>query len=284
MVVGQQNRKVIFIIQARMDSTRFPSKVLTSIPLADEKPILKWITDSLKKSKYFQKIYIATSTNELDNELESFSKKEKIFLYRGSENNVLSRFVNIIKREKPIDVIARLTADNPLIDINKLDETICKHINSDAHYTYTTGLPLGMNFEIINSNCLLNSANLNLSHSDKEHVTLFIKNSNDYKKQKISFSNVFNSIRATIDYPSDYAFVSTYIEYVKKNSISISSESIQDFVKIYPWTLKINNQNFQKKEFLTIEDEIQEVLPILKRLEFDKLYKFLKDKDLKNSN
>ncbi|MFT6841576.1 MAG: spore coat polysaccharide biosynthesis protein SpsF [Psychroserpens sp.] len=279
MAAGQHDRKVIFIIQARMSSTRLPGKILLPIPLGGGKPMLKWITDALKESKYFQKIYIASSTNPLNDSLKLFCENEKISLNRGSENDVLSRFLNIISYENSFNVVVRLTGDNPIIDINKLDKTISRHLNSIADYTYTTGLPLGMNFEIINSESLRSLNHENLKDSDKEHVTLFIKNNNHYAKQQVSFSNEFN-IRATIDYPSDFVFVSTYLEYVLYNSIKVSSDSLQSFVQSYPWVLDINKQNFQKKTLHTMEDEIEEALTILEILEFNKLYTFLKSLDL----
>ena len=50
---GQLNRvKVGFIIQARMKSSRLPGKILLPLPIDGKKPIIKYITDSLKLSKF----------------------------------------------------------------------------------------------------------------------------------------------------------------------------------------------------------------------------------------
>ena len=281
MGVGQQNKNVIFIIQARMNSSRLPGKILLPIPLGAGKPILKWITDTLKKSKHFKKIYIASSNSSSNDSLNIFCEKEEISLYRGSENDVLSRFLNIVTTENSYSVIVRLTGDNPIIDILKLDEAISKHLDSNVDYTYTSGLPLGMNFEIINSNILLSLKFEKLTFSEKEHVTLFIKNNNKFSKQQISFSNNLNTIRATIDYPNDFVFISSYLEFVLNSSETISSDSIQNFVNSYPWISEVNAKSFQKKEFNSIYDEIKEVLPILEKLEFKYLVSFFKKYDFK---
>ena len=60
---GQSNKKVAFIIQARMKSTRLPGKILLPIPLGNGKPLLSWIIDELKNSRHQSKIIVATSVN-----------------------------------------------------------------------------------------------------------------------------------------------------------------------------------------------------------------------------
>jgi spore coat polysaccharide biosynthesis protein SpsF len=274
MVVGQQDKKVIFIVQARMRSTRLPGKILLPIPFGCGKPILKWITDALKTSTYHQNIIIASSTDYSNDTLIEFCEKENIFLHRGAEDDVLSRFTAILSKND-FDVVVRLTGDNPIIDIQKLDLALENHFKSEADYTSTFGLPLGMNFEIINTNALLSLQNENLSNSDKEHVTLFIKNNSAFHKNVFRFSDIPSSIRATIDYPSDFLFVSSYFEYILHNSKISSFETLEEFVVKFPWILEGNNQNFQKKEFQTLKEEIEEAIPILDKIELKKVVAFL---------
>ena len=62
------------IIQARMNSTRLPGKVLMNI---DEKfPALFYTVDQLKNSKLQEKIVIATSNNQEDNHIEKKEDKK----------------------------------------------------------------------------------------------------------------------------------------------------------------------------------------------------------------
>lgn len=273
-----QKIKISFIVQARMGSTRLPGKILMPIPLGCGKPILKWITDALKISNYHQNIVVASSNDFSNDVLIDFCQQENIILHRGSEDDVLSRFTEIIVRYD-CDIVVRLTADNPLIDINKLDLAIESHIKSNADYTYTTGLAIGMNFEIVNVKALLSLQNENLSNSDKEHVTLFIKNNSFFKKNHLNFSDFESPIRATIDYPSDFLFVSSYLEYILNNSKILSFESLQEFVTQFPWISEVNNQNFVKKEFKTLNEEIEEAIPILNKIELKKLVTFLSNKN-----
>lgn len=257
-----------------MKSTRLPGKILMPIPLGGGKPILKWITDGLKTSKHYQNIVIASSTDDSNDVLINFCQQENILLSRGSENDVLSRFIDIILINN-YDIVVRLTGDNPLLDINKLDSAIENHIYAKADYTFTSGLPLGMNFEIVNGNALLSLRNENLSDSDKEHVTLFIKNNSFFKKNQVIFSDFTSQIRVTVDYPTDFLVVSSYLEFILHNCKNVSSETLEEFTASFPWILEVNSQNFQKKEMLTLKEEIIEAIPILKKLELKKLVNYL---------
>ena len=72
MEVGLVNNiKVGFIIQARMQSTRLPGKVLMPLPINGNETILHWIVKSIKKSKYAHQIIIASSSNSENDILET---------------------------------------------------------------------------------------------------------------------------------------------------------------------------------------------------------------------
>lgn len=270
MEVGQLNKKVAFIIQARMKSTRLPGKILLPIPLGNGKPLLSWIIDELKNSRYKGKIIIATS-GELENDvLASFCNLNNIDCFRGEEENVLSRFVEVAKQDK-YDCIVRLTADNPIIDIAVLDDTIATHFADNNDYTKTEGLPIGMNFEVISSEALLDIENHPISDAEKEHVTLFIKNNGRYKIG--IYCPVINpklkELRLTIDYASDYSLLSTILtQYDVKTDLK-GVKMIEDTFKTYPWIFGTNATNFQKKQYNNSEEEIKESILFLKQFDFN---------------
>ncbi len=270
MEVGPLNKKVAYIIQARMKSTRLPGKILLPIPLGNGKQLLSWIIDELKYSIYKGEIIIATSNNEENDVLASFCKLNNIHCFRGEEENVLSRFVAIAKQEK-YDCIIRLTADNPIIDIAILDDTIATHFAGNNDYTKTEGLPIGMNFEVISSKTLLDIENHSISDADKEHVTLFVKNSGKYKTGV--YSPVINpklkELRLTIDYASDYCLLATILtQYNGTNGLK-GVKMIEETFKTYPWIFETNAKNFQKKQFKNLDEEIKEATVLLKQFDFN---------------
>ena len=249
MGAGQLNKvKVGFIIQARMNSSRLPNKVLMNIPPGSGKPIIQWIADELKKSKFAGKTIIATSVNSENDPIVEYCRSNNIGCFRGDEENVLSRFFEIEKKEH-FDVIVRLTGDNPIVDVSILDMTIQFHLENNYDYTKTEGLPLGMNFEIVSSSAILDMQNQVLSNNDKEHVTLFIKNNDFYKKGvyiPVSNSSV-SGLRLTIDYPSDLQVVSALLSLVNKNNEKeFGLPLVEKAFKESPWIFEGNSDNIQK--------------------------------------
>ena len=65
---------MLCIIQARMNSKRFPKKILKKV---NNKTILEMVYNQVKKSPVIKKIIIATSSSKSDNLVEVFCKKKK---------------------------------------------------------------------------------------------------------------------------------------------------------------------------------------------------------------
>jgi len=279
MVAGQSN-KIGFIIQARMESTRLPGKILLPIPLANGKPLLSWIIDELRLTKHDHKIIVATSVNIQNDVVESFCLSNGVDCFRGSEEDVLSRFTAIAQKEN-FDCIVRLTADNPIIDVEILDQTIDFHLTSANDYTKTDNLPVGMNFEIISPHALLSQENQALLPSDREHVTAYVRNHNQYKKS-VFFPKVnaaFKDLRLTVDYVSDYTVLASILsQFDARHRKGIVL--VDYFWNNYPWIFEGNAANFQKKQYQNIEDEVNAAALLLERSDLKNAAQILRKNSL----
>ena len=285
MADGLLNKKVAFIIQARMQSTRLPGKILMPLPLGSSVPLLGRIVQTLKTSKVNHSILIATSINPENDLIESFCNEYKVGCFRGSEDDVLSRFTTILAT-LDCDTVVRLTGDNPFVAVEILDAILKKHCESGADYTSTKGLPLGMNFEIISASALQSLVTKNLTDQDREHVTLFIKNSGLYNLNTIkpSEKEFYQSLRLTVDYPSDYLVASALFDLHLKNEIPIGLDLIDYCTEHYSWIFEVNQNNFQKGNYASLEEEIANVKPILEQLEFKKVLSLLDSQSLNSGH
>ena len=90
-------RKIGAIVQARMSSQRLPGKVLQEVK---GKPILHYIIERLEHCCTIKEFVIATSREKSDDQVEEFCSKKHIPCYRGSLNDVASRFKEILQRFK----------------------------------------------------------------------------------------------------------------------------------------------------------------------------------------
>ena len=77
------------IIQARLGSTRYPKKILQKI--SNNKTVLEFLLDQLQNSKSIDKIIIATTNLDEDDEIVNFCQEKNILFFRGDELNVLKR-------------------------------------------------------------------------------------------------------------------------------------------------------------------------------------------------
>ena len=194
---------MLAIIQARSDSRRFPKKVLYKI---NSKPLILHVIDSIKKSGKVKKILIATSNKKTDDNLIKLLKRNNIFYYRGSLNNVVLRFINASKKFKYSHII-RISGDSPLINSKVIDRAIKIFNNNKSADLITNVFPRtfesGNSVEIIKRNLL--KTNLSkMSKYDKEHVTTFFYK--NYKKFKIvNFKNKKNlsKVKISVDFKKD---------------------------------------------------------------------------------
>lgn len=279
MVAGQSGKKTGAIIQARMQSTRLPGKVIMPLPFINGKPLLQHIIEALKESNYIDEIILATSLNSENDILENIASQNNIHFFRGSEADVLSRFVSITELYN-LDTVVRVTADNPILDISLLDKLLIHHHAENNHYTRSSHLPLGMNMEIM-STSVLKEIHLspNITNEDREHVTLYIGRTVKYTSEiKPLWSvSLTEKIRLTIDYPIDYVFISLLFTIAtEKNKKGM--ELINWVNNYYPWMWEVNKLVYQKKQYPSLKEELNAAIKVLAEADFYNVVKLLKGK------
>ena len=106
MVSGQ----AVGIIQARLSSTRLPGKILS--PVAGRSTLLDVLVQRVQSSGI--PWWLATTDLPSDDVTAAWGDALGLQVFRGSEWDVLSRFIGVIERTGA-DMVVRVTADNPFI-------------------------------------------------------------------------------------------------------------------------------------------------------------------------
>ena len=118
------------IIQARLGSTRLPGKILK--PFYEDKCILDLILDKLHQVDD-AKVIVATTTDTSNDALVEHLERNGELVFRGSENDVLDRFIRAAEQFE-VDGIIRICSDNPFLDLEGIKTLIAQAKQSKADY------------------------------------------------------------------------------------------------------------------------------------------------------
>ena len=242
----KKNEEHIAVIQARMGSTRFSGKTMASIA---GRPLLWHIIERLKRSVYLTKIVLATSEAKENDILEELSLKQKIFVIRGDEHDVLSRFELAFKVYKP-STITRICGDCPLVEPSFIDRSIEQIVQQDVDYLKADcSEVIHQGIETISNFCFKQNLSFKEDPIVKEHVTpLIYKKSRLYKIGKISLFDYEkkSGIRFSVDTRSDLKFIRELYRKSGKQPSNLSIKEALDLIDRDPSLLAYNEHVIQK--------------------------------------
>lgn len=252
-------QKVVAIVQARMDSSRLPGKVLKSIC---GRPMLDWVITRAKRSAAFTQLVVATTTNPSDDVLENYCSENKIPCYRGSPADVLDRYVQA-GRKFQADVIVRLTADCPLIDPDLIDQTYSAFMESGVDFAanrlpppYKRTYPIGLDVEIVSMPALEKAWRDAAELYEREHVMPFIyQHTEKFKLSILDHSVDYGAYRWTVDTPQDLAFIQSVAEKFSCR-MDFSWLEVIDLLKKFPDLVRINAQ-VKHKSYLDVDGRVE---------------------------
>lgn len=196
----------IAIIQARMGSTRLPNKVMKPIGGI---PMIQVLLARLAQSKEIDEIMVATSEDPRNQPLADHVNGLGYKCYRGSENDVLDRYLQAAKSARA-DVVVRITGDCPLVDPALVDEVIRQFEAAGVDYfsnTVPPTFPDGLDIEVFTLKALEQAALESNKAFDHEHVTPYLRESARFKRACMSHSEDLSALRWTVDDPADYEVV-----------------------------------------------------------------------------
>lgn len=240
--------KNLCIIQARVESTRLPSKVLLDLY---GKSVLERVLERTSASRLVSKVAVATGIGKENLPIVRICATKGIPVFCGSEEDVLDRFYQLAKLFNPENVV-RITADCPLIDPAVIDLVIKNHMRSGADYTSNNAPPTfpdGEDVEIFTFSALRDAWKNASLMSEREHVTPYIR------KHKFDLHCVQNKIdlsskRWTLDDPEDYKFIKAVYQAFKGKNMFAMNDVLRLLAK-NPKMEKINagisrNEGYKK--------------------------------------
>ncbi len=231
--------KAAAIILARVTSTRLERKMLRDLagmPL---------VAHTLRRASSFPGVtdgggvVLAIPDCDRDDELAAIGADIGMKVFRGSEDNVLSRLI-LAAESVGADVIYRVTGDNPLVDTGVVSGTWDGFISGEWDYAAMDDTPLGTTAEIVTVDALRRGMDLADTARLREHPTLALyENSKLFRMHLIQPPEKWRrpDWRFTIDTEKDLQVVERILKALGPDA---TLDSIVPYVDEHPELMNIN--------------------------------------------
>jgi spore coat polysaccharide biosynthesis protein SpsF (cytidylyltransferase family) len=200
------------------------------------RPLLGYLVERLRSSKYLDDIIIATTRNREDDIIVDYARKKNLFFFRGSENDVLSRFYKTAI-EFGVEHVVRVTSDCPLVDPALIDRVIMTYLNGGFDYVHLSpAFAEGLDTEVFSFKALEVAHKNAKLQSEREHVTLYLNNNLDlFNKFVIENETDDSTYRFTVDEPEDFEVVKAIFEALyERDALPFSFEVVKNFLDAHP--------------------------------------------------
>jgi len=233
--------KTVAIIQARMGSTRLPGKVMMSLAGV---PVIKQVYDRVSMIEGLSSVLVATSTLDGDDPLAEYCADQKIPLFRGSEDDVLDRFVQAA-RQADADVVMRITADCPFID-PRVSAEVLDLLLADPHCDYADNItpvtyPDGLDTQVVRRATLERLRERCDDPEDREHVLTYIQKHPDaFATLAVNSPVDYSTHRWTLDRPEDFEMLSRLAGMLNERGLFGDHREILQILEEHPEIREIN--------------------------------------------
>jgi len=253
MKSNKKNAGVLAIIQARLDSTRLPGKML--LPIVDNKGALELMLERVRLAKKLQRIIVATTTSPSDDKLANLCKHLSCEYFRGDENDVLERYYQAALAFGPTETIVRLTGDCPLHDPDVIDLVVKEYLKGDYDYVSNASkctFPDGLDVEVFSFSALEKTQREACLKSEREHVTSYIwEHPGIFKTANVEYKKDLSDKRWTLDEKEDYEFIKSIYDNLYKKKPTFGMDDVLDLLAKHPELEEINrhisrNEGYQK--------------------------------------
>lgn len=253
---------IIAFVPCRLKSTRLPKKAtreIYGVP-AIERCLLNTLA-----IPGVDKVVLATSIDQSDDELEKYDLDGKVEVTRGPVEDVIERFLPIIKKYNP-DHVMRITGDNPFVSTELAEFIIKKHLEAGKDATFTTSpVALGISSEIYKAEAVLRLRELVPVTDYSEYLILyFLNNPSIFTLNNVKApSDFIKPWRLTLDEKNDLELFKLMFKTLNIKRRPIKFEEVVSFFDQNPQAAKINTGNLVKhKDDLELITKIKDATTI----------------------
>lgn len=193
------------LVQARMNSRRFPGKVLAQLA---GKPMIAHVLERCAAAFGKPAVTLLTSREAGDDPVAGHAEQSGFVVFRGELDDVARRFQQCLAAS-PCDWFVRISGDSPLIDPDLIRRVATFRTAACDLVTnvQVRSFPAGQSVEVVRAARFAEIDTGTLSEDEREHVTLV------YYRQPKRFAIVnlrsndarLGALRLSVDTPEDLA-------------------------------------------------------------------------------
>jgi spore coat polysaccharide biosynthesis protein SpsF len=262
--------KIGFLITARLKSSRLPFKVLMDL---NGKTVIERIIDRAKMIQEISEIVVCTSTNPQDKPLVDLAKKNNVFYFNGSEEDVLQRLLDAA-HFFDLDYFIGITADNPLFSIHYSNRIVDVLKQKNPDYVKVSGLPFGtatygLKVKVLEVICKIKTI------VDTEIWGSLVDRPDVFDIETIKVDDMLNhpKYRFTLDYLEDYQLINHIYSNLNFDKV-VNLYDLMDYLENHPDISKINvdcvqktlDEKLKRKIDKNYEENIEEIKKIKKEI------------------
>lgn len=190
-----------------MGSSRLPAKVMRQI---EGRTVLEEVLSRCAAIPGANCVVCAVPDRDASTPIESIARSCGVEVFRGSETDVLGRYLGAARMAKA-DVVMRVTSDCPLIDPDICGEVLALRVRESADYAannLTRTFPHGLDCEAFTTAALAEADVTATEKYDREHVTPWLRRAPHLKRANLVAENPRHvDERWTLDFPEDLRFL-----------------------------------------------------------------------------
>jgi len=191
----------VIIVQARMESSRLPGKVMKELcgtPLIDH--LLTRLSHIPCRG-----LKVAVSSHPASHVLVEYLSRKEYRVITGHPDNLYQRFLQALENEHPRSLV-RVTADNPLTDTDAICRGVETLIDENLDYLWMDRIPVGCGCDIFKTDSFYGLSEEILSFPEKEHIVPIFRNRPHLTGKGLPCPYPENAgrLRLTVDTESDY--------------------------------------------------------------------------------
>jgi spore coat polysaccharide biosynthesis protein SpsF len=202
------------------------------------KPMIFWQIQRILQVPQIDKLIVAVSADESDDILVRYLQSEGVEVFRGSLEDVHSRYLAIVNSNLNEGTFLRLTGDCPLTMPSLITEMLSEF--SIERYDYYSNVinpsyPDGLDIEIFSRDSFLRMSHCDLSDAEREHVTLKFRTlSQGFRVGDKRHSADLSNMRWTVDYTEDFDFARSVFENFVGQESTFSLQDVLDLLESHP--------------------------------------------------